>query len=99
MSKIYPKGRTASVVLFIPMRTIEVMKSIKLPVVVEKAEDGFFVASCPILKGCYSQGNTYDEVIKNIKEAISLYLEDMEANHEELPKSDSFGLLTVEITI
>jgi len=47
----------------------------KLKVVLEKGEDGFIVAHCPSLKGCWSQGKTEQEAIKNIKEAITLYLE------------------------
>ena len=47
----------------------------KLKVVLEKGEDGFIVAHCPSLKGCWSQGKTEQEAIENIKEAIALYLE------------------------
>ncbi|HUV40882.1 MAG TPA: type II toxin-antitoxin system HicB family antitoxin [Sedimentisphaerales bacterium] len=47
----------------------------KLKIVLEKGEDGFIVAHCPSLKGCWSQGKTEQEAIKNIKEAINLYLE------------------------
>ena len=44
-------------------------------IVLEKGADGFVVAHCPALKGCWSQGRTDDEAIDNIKEAIELYLE------------------------
>lgn len=44
-------------------------------VVIERGEDGYFVAHCPSLKGCWSQGTTRDEAISNIREAIVLYLE------------------------
>ena len=47
----------------------------KLKIVLEKGEDGFFVAHCPSLKGCWSQGKTEADAIENIKEAINLYLE------------------------
>jgi len=47
-------------------------------VLVRQAEGGFFV-ECPALPGCYSQGETPDEALANIKEAIELALEDMEA--------------------
>jgi predicted RNase H-like HicB family nuclease len=36
-----------------------------------------FFVYCPELKGCHSQGETYDEARKNIKEAIELYIESM----------------------
>ncbi len=44
-------------------------------ILVEKGEDGYFVASVPSLKGCWSQGKTRDEALANIREAIELYLE------------------------
>ena len=47
----------------------------KLKIILEKGEDGYIVAHCPSLKGCWSQGKTETEAIKNIKEAIQLYLE------------------------
>ena len=46
-----------------------------LQVVIEHGEDGYFVARCPSLKSCWSQGRTRDEAIANIREAIDLYLE------------------------
>ena len=47
----------------------------KLEVVLEKDEDGFYVASCPAIKGCHSQGRTKREALENIREAISGCLE------------------------
>lgn len=44
-------------------------------VVIERGEDGYFVAHVPALKSCWSQGKTRDEAIANIREAIDLYLE------------------------
>ncbi len=46
----------------------------KISVVIEKDEHGYF-AYCPILEGCHTQGETLDEVLANIKEAVELYLE------------------------
>jgi predicted RNase H-like HicB family nuclease len=45
------------------------------PVVIEVDSDGYFV-SCPSLQGCYSQGDTYEEAITNIEDAIRLHVED-----------------------
>ena len=47
----------------------------KLAVVIEQDEDGYFVASCPALKGCWSQGTTEDEAFVNISDAIEGWLE------------------------
>ena len=44
-------------------------------VVVRKGEDGYFVANCPSLKSCWSQGKTREEALANIREAIELFLE------------------------
>ncbi len=44
-------------------------------VVVEHGEDGCYVAHCPSLKSCWSQGKTREEAIANVREAIALYLE------------------------
>jgi predicted RNase H-like HicB family nuclease len=46
-----------------------------LPVVLRPGEDGWFVAECPVLPGCVSQGKTRDEALANIREAIALCLE------------------------
>jgi predicted RNase H-like HicB family nuclease len=46
-----------------------------LKIVIEHGEDGYFVASCPSLKSCWSQGKTRQEALKNIREAIDLFLE------------------------
>ncbi len=47
----------------------------RIKVVVEQGEDGYFVAHCPALKSCWSQGRTREEALANIREAIDLYLE------------------------
>jgi predicted RNase H-like HicB family nuclease len=46
-----------------------------LKVVIEQGDDGFYVAHCPSLKSCWSQGKTKEKALKNIREAIDLYLE------------------------
>jgi len=47
----------------------------KLQVVLERGEDGYFSAHCPALKSCWTQGRTREEALQNIREAIDLYLE------------------------
>ncbi len=52
-------------------------------VLLEKEDDGGYHAFCPILKGCHSQGDSVEEAIANITEAIELYLEsDNAAGHD-----------------
>jgi predicted RNase H-like HicB family nuclease len=73
------------------------MKNITLPIVIEADADGFYV-SCPVLQGCYSQGDTYEEAVQNIRDAIKLHLEDRLADGEEIPQV-SVSLSTVEVAV
>lgn len=57
-------------------------------VLLEKEEEGGYHAFCPILKGCHSQGETVEEAIENITEAIELYLESLIADNQPIPKED-----------
>lgn len=52
----------------------------KYTVILEKERDGGFVASVPVLPGCVSQGDTREEALANIREAIDLYVEDLEGD-------------------
>ena len=58
-------------------------------VVLEKGEDGFVVAHCPALPGCWSQGKTRPEAVRSIREAIELYVESLIAHNEPVPAEDS----------
>lgn len=60
--------------------------SMKLKIVVEPGVDGFHVARCPSLKGCWSQGRTQAEAVENIKEAILLYLDSGEKSFKPTSK-------------
>jgi predicted RNase H-like HicB family nuclease len=73
------------------------MKNISLPIVIEGDADGYFV-SCPALQGCYSQGDTYEEAVENIRDAVRLHIEDRIADGEEIPQV-SVSLSTVEIAV
>lgn len=61
------------------------IKNKQFPVIVEKDEDGFYTIECPILSGCFTQGKTLDEALKNIREVIELCLE--EKWNQEIVKS------------
>ncbi|HHT9135162.1 MAG TPA: type II toxin-antitoxin system HicB family antitoxin [Candidatus Avalokitesvara rifleensis] len=64
------------------------MKELTYTVILEKEEDGGYHAFCPVLKGCHSQGDTYEEALANIQDAIKLYLESLKAHNEEIPLED-----------
>jgi predicted RNase H-like HicB family nuclease len=74
------------------------MKQLTLPIIIEADSDGYFI-SCPSLQDCYSQGDTYEEAVENIKDAIRLHIEDRLADGEEVPASVSVTLSTVQVTV
>ncbi|MTJ50724.1 type II toxin-antitoxin system HicB family antitoxin [Dolichospermum sp. UHCC 0259] len=57
-------------------------------VLLEKEQDGGYHAFCPVLKGCHSQGDSFEEAIENITEAIELYIESLIADNQPVPKED-----------
>ena len=56
-------------------------------ILIEPDEDGVFVAECPSLPGCISQGNSRKEVLENIQDAIKGYLESLRKHDEPIPPS------------
>lgn len=58
-----------------------------LSIVIEKDSDGYY-AYCPALQGCYTQGDSYEEALENIRDAIHLHIEDLLANNEPIPNSE-----------
>jgi len=54
-------------------------------VILQREDDGGFVASVPVLPGCVSQGDTREEALRNIREAAELYIEDCIAAGDPVP--------------
>lgn len=72
----------------------------QFPVFVEKDEDGFFVAECPILEGCFTQGKTLDESLKNIEEVIEICIEEKRDEIlSHMQKAQDFGFHTVAVNV
>jgi predicted RNase H-like HicB family nuclease len=67
-------------------------------VVIEKDAEGYF-AFCPELQGCYTQGDSYEEVLENLKDAIRLHLEDRRENKEEILAVESISLTSLEVAV
>ncbi|WP_163498735.1 type II toxin-antitoxin system HicB family antitoxin [Helicobacter suis] len=67
-----------------------------LNAIIEKDEFGYF-AYVPTLQGCVSQGKTYKEILKNIKEAIELYLESLESDEIELISNKNIAIVPIEV--
>lgn len=57
-------------------------------VILQRESDGGYVATVPALPGCVSQGDTREEALKNITEAVELYLEDVRAAGDPVPVDD-----------
>ena len=74
------------------------MKKHLFEIVFEKDKDGYFVY-CPALQGCYTQGRTYEEAFKNIKDAIRLHLADRRRTHQPIPSPEAIGVTTLELTV
>jgi len=74
------------------------MKNYRFSVVIEKDKDGYY-AICPELQGCYTQGDTYEETLENIADAIRLHLEDRLADGEEIPQPEQISLTSLEIAV
>jgi predicted RNase H-like HicB family nuclease len=55
-------------------------------VVIYRGEDGWWVAECPSLPGCISQGETREEAVQNIREAIAAYVSALEDDGLEVPE-------------
>ncbi len=70
----------------------------KFPVVLVPQPEGGFFIDCPSLPGCYSQGETEEEARENIREAILLVLEDLEALGEPIPNVGTPVLSEVSVT-
>jgi len=68
-------------------------------VVIELDETGYYVAECPALRACYAQGETYEEVMENIKDVIALCLQDFKAQKKKIPiQAEIIGVQRVEIS-
>ena len=57
----------------------------KYRVLIEQDEDGVYVAEVPSLPGCISQGQTREEAVENIREAIAAYIESLDAHGDPIP--------------
>jgi predicted RNase H-like HicB family nuclease len=70
-------------------------------VLIEQDEDGKYVASCPSLEGCYTQGDTFEEAMENIKDVIEMCLRELEEEKKpfDLRFPEIIGVKHLEIAI
>jgi len=71
-------------------------KIFEFPVVIEKDNRGYF-AHCPVLQGCYTQGDTYEEILEHLRDVIKLHVEDRVNIKEEIPSVENVALTTIKV--
>ena len=74
------------------------MKAYRFSVVIEEDNDGFY-AYCPELEGCYTQGKTYDEALRNIHDSVRLHVEDRLGNGDPIPSPTTVTLTSLEVAV
>ena len=70
----------------------------KLTVIIEKDDYGYF-AYCPELKGCHTQGDTFEEAMTNIKEAVELYIETLDPEEKVLLLNKDIYSTSLEVAV
>ncbi len=73
------------------------MKKVRLPVVITRDEDGYYIAEVPVLRSCFTQGKTREGALTNIKEVIHLCLGNMAEEGKPIP--EEFILEQVEVAV
>ena len=68
---------------------------VKRQVILHPAEEGGYWVEVPSLPGCFSQGETREEALENVKEAIALYIQDLLEAGEDVPEDR--GTIVVEV--
>jgi predicted RNase H-like HicB family nuclease len=74
------------------------MKNYRFSVIIEKDKDGYY-AFVPDLQGCYSQGDSFEDAIENIRDAIRLHIEDRVGSGESIDVPDSVSLTSLEVAV
>lgn len=76
------------------------MKTYLFPVCLKKERDGRWSASCPVLSGCATWGHTRERALRNIREAVEAYVEDMIEAGESIPSGVKvIDALTVSVAV
>ena len=68
-------------------------------VILEPNKSGGYTVTVPLLPGCISEGDTKEEALANIKEAIELYMESLEADGEPIPAEEAVEEAVIEVTV
>ena len=74
------------------------MTTYQIAVVIEKDPAGYF-GFCPGLQGCYTQGETYEEVLANLRDAMRLHVEERLEAGEAIPQPESVALTSLDVAV
>jgi len=78
---------------------ITYIQKMEYTILVYRAEEGGFWADVPALPGCYSQGETIEETMENVKEAIEAHLLALKEEREEVPTEEEFVIGRVKVGV
>jgi predicted RNase H-like HicB family nuclease len=82
----------------IGQRNGDTMEHYRLTVIVEKDTEGY-IALCPELQGCYAQGETYEEVMANLRDVVELHIQDRISIGEKIETFEMISLTSLEVTV
>jgi predicted RNase H-like HicB family nuclease len=66
-------------------------------IIVRKAPDGFYIASCPLIPEAHAQGESYEECLANIKGVLKLCIEYRKERNEEIPDEVGMNRITLAV--
>jgi predicted RNase H-like HicB family nuclease len=66
-------------------------------VIVHNSEEGGYWVEVPSLPGCFSQGETIDEALSNVREAIEVHIQGLKDDGQDVPKDEGFVIGRVEV--
>ena len=77
------------------------MEKYRFQVIIEQDEDGLYVVDVPTLEGCHSQGKTFEEALENIREVISMCVQEMREDGKNIESHypEVVGIKTLEIAV
>lgn len=77
------------------------MAKYNFQIVIEQDEDGVYVASVPSLPGCYTQGDTFEDALKNIEDVIEMVVQELKDEGKQIPERypEVIGLKRITITV
>jgi predicted RNase H-like HicB family nuclease len=83
---------------FMSNKESNTVKFYNYKVIIEECEEGGFYAECPAFPGCHVEGETYEETMNEMKEAVKNFIEDYNSKNEEIP-SDNFLVTSIQIAV